>query len=237
MSLRFRGADGWHELAVRRHPRARRAKLRIDIAARQPVLVLPKRASLRRAAGWAETHRDWIETRLGALPPVTMLAPGASLPFRGGMLVIDHDFAAPRKPRMHGDRLLVGGPVEGLERRALGWLRDEARAVLESESRTLAERAGLPLARVTIGDARSRWGSCSAAGNIRYNWRLILAPPRVLAATVAHEVAHLRHMDHGAQFHALVADLFGADPAPERAWLREHGAALHQVGAPASPRT
>ncbi|MCA1749823.1 MAG: hypothetical protein LC634_10010 [Sphingomonadales bacterium] len=65
MTLQFRGADGWHTLAVRRHPRARRAKLRIDSLARRPVLTLPPRDSLKRATGWIESHRAWIEQRLG----------------------------------------------------------------------------------------------------------------------------------------------------------------------------
>ena len=84
--------------------------------------------------------------------------------------------------------------------------------------------------RIGVGDARSRWGSCSTGGDIRYSWRLILAPPEVRRATVAHEVAHRLHMNHGPDFHAAVAHLFGRDPAPERRWLREHGAALHAIG-------
>lgn len=230
MSLRFRGADGWHELDVRRHPRARRAKLRIDDIRRQPVLILPPRGSLKRAAGWVETHRDWIEQRLGALPPVRAFAPGAVLPFRGAALVICHGLASPRRPAIEGGRLIVGGPADGLGRRVGSWLRGQARERLVRETRAIANRAGLAVARTSIGDAKTRWGSCSSSGNIRYNWRLILAPPRVLTATVAHEVAHLRHMNHGAAFHALVAELFGADPAPERAWLRENGAGLHRFG-------
>ena len=76
----------------------------------------------------------------------------------------------------------------------------------------------------------SRWGSCSAAGAIRYSWRLILAPEFVRRATVAHEVAHLVHLNHGPDFHALVERLLGADPRPARAWLKREGAALHRIG-------
>ncbi|MGP1282805.1 MAG: YgjP-like metallopeptidase domain-containing protein, partial [Parasphingopyxis sp.] len=65
---------------------------------------------------------------------------------------------------------------------------------------------------------------------IRYSWRLVMAPPDVLGATAAHEVAHRVHMHHGPEFHALVAEIFGRDPSAERAWLREHGAALYWVG-------
>ena len=57
-----------------------------------------------------------------------------------------------------------------------------------------------------------------------------MAPDFVRRATVAHEVAHLVHMNHGPDFHALVEALLGTDPAPARRWLRREGAALHRIG-------
>ena len=84
---------------------------------------------------------------------------------------------------------------------------------------------------VAIGDPRGRWGSCASSGAIRYSWRLILAPRFVRRATVAHEVAHRVHMNHGPAFHALVAELWTKAIRRDRArWLRAHGAALHWVG-------
>jgi predicted metal-dependent hydrolase len=59
---------------------------------------------------------------------------------------------------------------------------------------------------------------------------LILAPDEALRYVVAHEVAHLVHLNHGPDFHALVAEIFGADPRPARAWLKREGAALHLIG-------
>ncbi|WP_294296983.1 M48 family metallopeptidase, partial [uncultured Sphingomonas sp.] len=91
-------------------------------------------------------------------------------------------------------------------------------------------KAGVTVSAVGVGDTRSRWGSCASTGAIRYSWRLILAPPAVRRATVAHEVAHRVHMNHSPAFHALVADLYGRDPTPERRWLKTNGAALHWFG-------
>jgi predicted metal-dependent hydrolase len=127
-------------------------------------------------------------------------------------------------------RILTGGPLETIEPRLLRWLKQQARVVLERETRACADKADVTVARIGIGDPLSRWGSCSESGSIRYSWRLILAPDWVLRATVAHEVAHRVHMNHGPAFHALVAGLFGADPAPARLWLRRHGAGLHRFG-------
>jgi predicted metal-dependent hydrolase len=83
---------------------------------------------------------------------------------------------------------------------------------------------------VAIGDASSRWGSCSASGAIRYSWRLILAPPHLLDWVVAHEVAHRRHMDHGAAFRQLEASLYTGDVGAARRELRALGPRLKRIG-------
>ena len=96
--------------------------------------------------------------------------------------------------------------------------------------RVAARRAGVSVKRVSIGDADTRWGSCSASGSIRYNWRLILAPPDVRRWVVAHEVAHRLHMNHGPAFKALEAELFDGDVAAARSLLRRLGPRLKRVG-------
>ncbi|MDB5687532.1 MAG: hypothetical protein JWR77_2121, partial [Rhizorhabdus sp.] len=101
---------------------------------------------------------------------------------------------------------------------------------LDAETRRFGELAGVTIGIVAIGDPRARWGSCSSTGDIRYSWRLILAPPAVLESTVVHEVAHRLHMDHSPDFHAAVRRLLGRDPIAERAWLRAHGSALYWLG-------
>ena len=86
-----------------------------------------------------------------------------------------------------------------------------------------------PIRRLAIRDPATRWGSCSAAGGLSFSWRLILAPPAVLDYVVAHEIAHLRELNHSARFWSLVDGLVGAHKA-ERAWLRQNGAELRRYG-------
>jgi len=226
----FEGGGNRRGLTVKRHPRAKAMRLRVDPRDGRVLLTLPARASLKRAHKWAESQRGWIEIELAKLPAAAPIGPGETIPWRGELLTIDWNEVRPRQPRRDVERLLVGGPAGGVENRVLRWLKSEARLQLGEETQFYAERAGVRVDRIAIGDARSRWGSCSAKGAIRYSWRLILAPPRVLSATAAHEVAHRLHMDHSPAFHAAVARLFGGDPRPERRWLREHGAALHRFG-------
>src|SRR3546814_19710602 len=92
--------------------------------------------------------------------------------------------------------LMLGGAEEAIAPRVLRWLRDRARETLHHETEVYAARAGLRLGQVTVGDPRSRWGRCASNGNIRHSWRLICAPIFVRSATVAHESAHLAHMEN-----------------------------------------
>ena len=219
-------------VTLRESARARRLRLGVDPRSGGIILTIPRRASRRRALAWAAEQREWIAERLAALPRPAPIIAGASIPFRGVDRRIDWAADRPRRIALDGERLIVGGPLEGLEARVSRWLKAEARALLAAETREFATPIGAAFTRVGVGDPVSRWGSCSSSGTVRYSWRLILAPDFVRRATVAHEVAHLVHLNHGPQFHALVARVLGEDPKPARAWLRRHGAALHRVGGP-----
>ncbi len=211
-------------------PTARAIRLRVDRRTGEVVLTVPRRVSRRKALAWADGHRDWIEARLAEVAPAMPLAPGTDLPLYGLPHRIDWSPDRQRTPRLEEGRVIVGGPVEGLEARLLRWLRRHALDTLVAETAEFAARAGVEVARIGIGDPLSRWGSCSASGGIRYSWRLILAPDWVRRATVAHEVAHRVHLNHGPDFHFLVESLLGTDPKPARLWLRRNGPSLHRIG-------
>lgn len=217
-------------VTLRVNPRARRMRLSVDPRTRSVLLTVPRRVSRRRALAWASGHRAWIEAALAEIPPDAPFAPGAVIPLHGLPHRIDWDPALPRRIEKGEGRLVIGGPAEGLDRRLLRWLKAHARDLLDRETREFSAKAGVMASRVGIGDPVSRWGSCSSGRAIRYSWRLVLAPEFVRRATVAHEVAHLVHLHHGPEFHALVERLLGADPRAARAWLKREGAALHRFG-------
>ena len=212
---------------VARHPRARRLRLRFDSAAGELRLVMPPRGSLTAARVWVDAQGDWIRRQLATRPVSKQVGPGTLLPWDGQTLAIVWDAAMPRAPRLDGVTLSIGGPRDRVAPRVQRWLVDQARSRFTQITRDLAAQAGLSPGSVSVGDPRSRWGSCSAAGNIRYSWRVIMAPGHVQQALCAHEVAHLAHMNHGPAFHALAQKLTTSDPHISRAWLREHGASLH----------
>lgn len=218
------------DLEVVRHAQARRAKLSVDAVSGRVRLTLPPRAALGPALAWAEQKHSWIASQRARLPVPKPFASGATIPFGDISLVIDCDVARPRTIRRDDNRLVCGGPAEGLARRIETWLKREALRTLSAETAEFAALAGVTVTAVAIGDARGRWGSCAAHGAIRYSWRLILAPDMVRRATVAHEVAHRVHMNHGPDFHALTARLSGNTDRAAGRWLRRHGAALHWIG-------
>lgn len=211
-------------------PRARRLILRADAVRGTVRVSLPPRVSKRAAMDFVEAQHGWIAARVNVWPEAITFVPGATIPFDGGNLQIDWSAGRARGLVRYGDRLLAGGDVATLAGRVRRWLRAQALADMEPETHRLAARIGVRVAKVAVRDPAGRWGSCATSSAIAYSWRLILAPPEVRASVIAHEVAHLRHHNHGKDFWALAAELNGGDPTPQRRWLARHGAALHWVG-------
>lgn len=221
------GDEAWPVRLVH-HAQSRRYRLVFDAPRGELRLTLPRRANAARALKWASEQQDWLAEQVGKAALPVLVGPGASVPVFGVPRRIDWSASAPRAVRLDDAALVLGGPRETVGRRVERWLKAEALALMESESREIAAHAGLAVGRVGVGDPRSRWGSCTATGDLRYSWRLVMAPAHVRRATVAHEVAHLRHMDHGRDFHALVDELHDGDVAAARGWLRREGRGLHR---------
>jgi predicted metal-dependent hydrolase len=209
---------------------ARRLRLRLDEASGTLRLTCPARTSRRKALAWALEQREWIEVQLARLQPVEPFANGEMLPLEGRDVLIEWNSAYPRTPHLEGDVLRAGGPAAGLSRRIEAFLKKRSLDVMSREVAEYARAAGATTSGVTVGDAATRWGSCSSAGRIRLNWRLIMAPRNVRRFVVAHEVAHLVHLDHSHRFKALEARLYGDGLAAAKADLRRIGPRLRRVG-------
>jgi len=217
-------------VAIRVNPRARRLLLRVDAAARQVELVLPRGVAPAHGVKFLDAQRGWITARLAALPEVVPFAEGAVVPVLGVPHVICRETTPAVRPvAIADDKISVTGNPAHLPRRVKDYLRRLA-------AREFAVRAGAFAAqidrRVAHGDPRdtkSRWGSCSAAGALSFSWRLIMAPEPVIDYVVAHEVAHLVEMNHGPRFWRLVRDLV-PDTAAPRAWLKRHRNRLFSYG-------
>ncbi len=207
-------------------------RLRLDETRGRLVLSFPRRMSKGSALEWAGRQGEWVERQLARIEPVEPFHPGATIPFEGGEVGLHWDPALPRTPEPVDGRLQCGGPGEAFSARIERFLRNRARERLSQVTADMAARAGVTIRSVSVGDAGSRWGSCSASGAIRYSWRIILAPPHLLRWLAAHEVAHRRYMNHGPEFRALEAQLYGRNVTAARAELRALGPRLKRVGLP-----
>jgi len=205
-----------------RSARARRLSLTVSRLDGSVTLTLPQRASARSAMAFLNDRRDWLTRAMQGVDGPAPVAPGTALPIEGTPLRLTP--AETRVARIDGERLLV--PAARPEAAALAFLKTRARARLAERVAVHARALGRTPGKLTLRDTRSRWGSCTAAGDLMFSWRLIMAPPRILDYVTAHEVAHLVHMNHSPAFWALVARLFPAH-AEARRWLKAEGARLH----------
>ena len=222
---------------VRQHAGARRLTLRVSKTRRAVVVTVPSGCRIEEADRFLKTHVDWVRDRLGRVPAPVPLADGATIPVRGtlhrirfigpaqGACVVDIE-----NPAQGAPRLVVAGHPEHAARRLRDWLVGEAHNDLDERVSWHARKLGVRARHITLRDQTTRWGSCSANGLLSFSWRLILAPRYVLDYVAAHEVAHLREMNHGPRFWKLVA---GAVPRLEEAkhWLRNEGTDLHRYAA------
>jgi predicted metal-dependent hydrolase len=217
-------------VSIRISPRARRVALRINAADRVVELVLPPGVPAGHGLRFLASKRGWIAARLEALPRPVPFAEGAVVPVLGVPHRICHEVDASALPVaiVDGEIRVRGDPMH-LARRVRDYLVAQARSELASRARRLAARIGRNVARVTVRDTKSRWGSCSGRGNLSFSWRLIFAPEPVLDYVVAHEVAHLAEMNHGPRFWRLVESL-SPDSATPRAWLKRHRSRLLSYG-------
>jgi predicted metal-dependent hydrolase len=209
---------------------ARRMRLRVDERDRVLKLTHPRGVRPAAALAWALSQKAWVEEQLDRKPPAEPFVPGATIPIEGVETALHWASNLPRTPVLADGRLSCGGPESGFGRRVALFLKRRALATLSADTAEIASTAGVRATSISVGDARSRWGSCSSSGALRYSWRLILAPPEVRRFVVAHEVAHLTHLNHGREFKALERSLFGADTRRAEALLRQWSPRLRRIG-------
>jgi predicted metal-dependent hydrolase len=209
---------------VRRASRARRVRVRVD-PERGVEVVLPPRAPERAAAAAVAELAPWIERRLAELEGARerLARRDGLLPYLDGCLTLVAQSGRTRAHRS-GDLLYVPadlGAREAIER----WYRRAARAEILARLDRAAAASGTSVGRLTIRNQRTRWASCSSDGAMSFNWRLLLAPERVLDYVVWHEVCHLVVADHSPRFWALLDARCPGWREPA-GWLRENGSAL-----------
>lgn len=214
------------KLMVHRLRRSRRMTLRVNDHA-EVVVRMPLRCSMREALDFVERSAPWLlaqlksmQDRLNARRP---LADGDSVPYLDEHLCLRLHSAGRSTIKRAGDELYVHSRSH--ERGALaklleGWYRRQAKAYMAQRLIELGAHFGLHAKSLSIRNQKTLWGSCSARGTIAINWRLMLAPATIVDYVLAHELCHLRHLNHSPAFWDLVEQII-PDYRTRRALLRQ----------------
>jgi predicted metal-dependent hydrolase len=207
---------------IRRSQRVRRVRVAVDLD-RGVEVVLPMRTPERAAAAAVAELRPWIERRLAEVAALrSRLAERAGwLPYLDERLTLVEE---PGRTRVHrrGQDLFVPAGDEARRAGVERWYRRAARDEVSVRLDRATAAAGLSYSSLSIRGQRTRWASCAADGSMSFNWRLLLAPERVLDYVVWHEVSHLEVANHSPGFWALV-ERRCPDWREPAAWLRENG--------------
>ena len=209
-------------VTIRRSARARRISLRVSRLDGRATLTLPRGVSEAEGLRFLAEKKDWLSRARSGLAPARHVDIGAQLPVLGVARTV---VAGPGRRAVLSDDT-IAAPAARPGPAVLALLKMEARTRLAEAVARHSAVVGRRPGRLTLRDTRSRWGSCSSAGDLMFSWRLILAPEAVLDYVAAHEVAHLVHMDHSRAFWAVTERLV-PDWRTHRDWLRVHGDTLH----------
>lgn len=219
-------------LTVRENARSTRITLRIEPGGRALKMTIPPGIGEREVSSFIERYRGWMTTRIAKLDVHPGLGDGAEILLRGEAHRIHHTGGLrglTEATVIDGVPVLkVSGLEEHMGRRIVTFLKKEARKDLETLVARHTKAVGRPANSLTLKDTRSRWGSCSSEGNLSFSWRIVMAPPFVIDYLAAHEVAHLREMNHGPGFWSLCRSLC-PDMDNGKKWLKRNGSALHAI--------
>ena len=219
--------------------RRRRKTMSITLHPEHGVRVaVPARTASRLVRRFVQQRAGWIIRKTAEArrrPQRLMFVAGERLPYLGEQLPLYVDEGSTRRVRVlfEGGSLLVAVPAglgeepraTAIQRGVIDWYRECAQEHLAARAEFWSGHLYYSNTRVLARDQRSRWGSCSADGTLRFNWRLIMAAPELIDYVVVHEPTHMRVRNHSAEFWAELAKTM-PDYRSHRSRLREFGRQL-----------
>ena len=212
------------EIFLRQNSNSRRITLRISALDGKITITGPNYLDFAEFKKFAESKKTWLKSKRKSFEPPIFISEGIEIPVAGTHTKIL--FSEVREPKKVGGILFVS-KEKPVSTQVKKYLKEIGRIHLAYICNEFAERLGSKIRKITLRDTRSRWGSCSNDAKLMFSWRLIMAPEDVLAYVAAHEVAHLKHMNHSKDFWETVEYLFGSYKT-ERAWLKQNGPSLHR---------
>lgn len=219
-------------LTIRENARANRMTLRIEPGGQALKLTIPRGLPGHEVDAFLTRHHAWLMTRLAHVPDSGPLVEVGKVAIRG----VEHRIEMTGKLRGLAEQteidgvavLRVAGSPEHTGRRVADHLKRVAKRELEALVAGHAARLGETVRSISYKDTKSRWGSCTSRGNLSFSWRIAMAPDFVIDYLAAHEVAHLKEMNHGPRFWATCRELCPRTDEAKR-WLKQNGSRLFAV--------
>lgn len=225
---------GQTQVSVSVYVRERKGSTRITMSfstkERHVVVSAPKRTTKTFLREFITKHQGWIEKQVEKHGSVAKeFAPGVIVSYKGIPHTLIHEESNKVLVKPNGDLFFVRAATTRIDTHVRRWLLKQAMDACNTASLQFAKALNVTVSKVSVKAMHTRWGSCSSAGNLNYNWRLILAPEEVLIYVCAHEVAHRVHMNHSKAFWDTVAKVC-PNYEKARAWLKKNGSSLYAFG-------
>ena len=220
-----------YQLVVK-HSTRRKRSIKVEVHPDNTVeVVAPIRTPQRAIDTLLETKNDWIQKRLqfnqdhaDKLKPKTF-KDGEAFYYMGSSYPLK--LTTEKKPGVwFQDGNLMVHPKKNTAKTLEAWYKQCAYDILLDRVDVFAKQLQLQPQNMRIKRMKTRWGSCSSAGNINLNWALVMAPLPVMDYVVIHELCHLKHMNHSKTFWNLVESVC-PDYKEYTKWLKDHGAFLN----------
>lgn len=212
------------DIKIIKNARSKSMKLHVDKFG-TVVVTMPKWTLKRTGLNFIQENIDWITEQLNQRPTPKTFTNGLTISVLGHSVTICHAPTDKNGTRIEQDLLIVGGDTAHLHRRVRDFIKKKAYAHIQQKAIDMASTLGEKTTGITLKDTSSRWGSCSSTKHLNFCWKLALAPDYVLDYIIAHEVAHLKQMNHSDKFWSVVSSL-GVYRADAEIWLRKNGSEL-----------
>ena len=223
---RFITVDGI-EIEVLRQLKAKYIRLKINRKTNTPVVTVPYFCPLLMAERFIKSHIIWLKKNLESIPTKTTFQDQMTITILNQPVIIHLSHQKRTGTYIEGGILYVSGDAEYLHRRVKDYIKKQVNLYAGQKALEFAKILNVHIKGVTIRDTTSRWGSCSSTGHLSLCWRLGLAPLFVLDYVIAHEVSHLKEMNHSHAFWKEVAILY-PDVRKAKKWLHDNGKDLHK---------
>ncbi len=186
------------------------------------------------AVKFLESKKDWVAKQIEKIPSKIIIKDGAKITFLEKEYQISHIPNARRGVWFENSYIFVSGDEIYLNRRVKDFFKTEIKKYFTAKvkfyiSKLSEESQKIKLGNISVKDTVSRWGSCASNGNIAFSWRLCFAPIFVVDYIVAHEVAHLSHLNHSYKFWREVKNIYEGDIEAPQKWLARNGLSLHSI--------